>query len=454
VSSVSADLSRTAAIAAPSTRLEEDAIFSKIAWRVLPIILTAYILSFMDRINVGYTQLQMKQQLGFSDGVYGLGAGLFFITYMLLEVPSNLLFEKIGARLTFLRIMVLWGLCSAATMFVSQPWQFYTLRILLGAFEAGFFPGVILYLTYWFPSQRRARMTGFFLVGMPVTGMLGGPISGLIMSGMNGVAGYHGWQWVFLIEGLPTVLVGILLYRVLADHPRDATWLSEREKTIVQEQLALDRSGQTQTHHGRLAAALADPRTWILAFIYFTCAGGGYTLSFWLPTMVKSLGVTDLVKIGFYTVIPYTFGALGILLLGWSSDKFRERRWHVGSGLIIGGLALYLTAFLGGAFWTTIAMLCVAQFFIFGSGVLFWSIPPTYLSAQAAAAGISIISSIGILGGFVSPTLIGFMKDWTGSINGGLAFMTAVIVSGGLATLLALPERALRVGVAVAERPH
>lgn len=429
-----------------AARTEEDAIFSKIAWRIIPIILLAYVLAFMDRINVGYTQLQMKHDLGFSDGVYGLGAGLFFITYLMFEVPSNLLLEKIGARLSFLRIMTLWGLCSAAMMFVTQPWEFYTLRLLLGAFEAGFFPGVILFLTYWFPSQRRARVTGLFLFGMPLTGVLGGPISGLIMSRMNGVGGYYGWQWVFLLEGLPAVLVGVLLYRVLADRPAEAAWLRDREKGVVQSAIDADRGPAVSIRHGKLAAALTDPRTWILAFVYFTCAACVYTLTFWLPTMIKAIGVADLAQVGWYSVIPYAFGALGILLTTWSSDKFRERRWHVATGLIVGSLALYASAFLGGAFWTTIAVLCVASFFIFGSGVLFWAIPPTYLSAKAAATGIAAISSIGILGGFVSPTLIGFVKDWTGSINGGLAFMTSLAIVGALVTLLVIPASAVRVG--------
>src|SRR4051812_42592254 len=214
----------------------------------------------------------MKQDLGFSDAVYGLGAGLFFITYLMFEVPSNLWLEKIGARLTFLRIMVLWGLCSGAMMFVTEPWHFYTLRLLLGAFEAGFFPGVILYLTYWYPSHRRGRVTGLFLFGMPITGVIGGPLSGTIMSGMNGVGGLTGWQWVFVLEGLPTVAVGIILYLMLANRPSQATWLTEREKAVVQNLINHDRAGQTSSHHGKLRAAIADPRTWVLAFIYFTCA--------------------------------------------------------------------------------------------------------------------------------------------------------------------------------------
>src|SRR5215213_6634464 len=217
-----------AALPAQGVRSEEDAIYAKINRRIIPIILFAYILAFLDRINVGYTQLQMKQDLGFSDGVYGLGAGLFFITYLMFEVPSNLWLEKIGARLTFLRIMVLWGLCSAAMMFVTQPWHFYTLRLLLGAFEAGFFPGVILYLTYWYPSHRRGRVTGLFLFGMPITGVIGGPLSGMIMGGM------HGWQWLFIVEGLPTVLLGFLLYRLLPNRPAEAFWLDDGEKAHVQ----------------------------------------------------------------------------------------------------------------------------------------------------------------------------------------------------------------------------
>jgi len=245
-----------------SEKTEVDAIYHKINWRIVPIILFAYILAFLDRINVGFTQLQMKQDLSFSDGVFGLGAGLFFITYLMFEVPSNLLLEKIGARYTFLRIMVLWGLTSASMMFVSEAWHFYTLRLFLGVFEAGFFPGVILYLTYWYPSSRRARVTGLFLFGMPITGVIGGPITSIIMSGMNGYLGFKGWQWVFLIEGLPTVLVGYLLYKILPDKPRVAPWLSSHEKDVVETVLAVDREGETGGHHhGKLKAALADSKT-------------------------------------------------------------------------------------------------------------------------------------------------------------------------------------------------
>jgi D-galactonate transporter len=424
---------------------DENSVYRKITLRIMPIIFLAYVLAFLDRINVGYTQLQMKQDLGFSDAVYGLGAGLFFITYLLFEVPSNLWLEKIGARLTFLRIMVLWGLTSAATMLVTEPWQFYTIRLLLGVFEAGFFPGVILYLTYWYPSHRRGSITGLFLFGMPITGVLGGPLSGMIMSQMHGVNGWAGWQWVFLLEGVPTAIVGVVLYLVLANRPSEAKWLSDREKAVVEGVMAADRRGE-ESSHGKLRAALADPKTFVLAFIYFCCACAVYTFTFWLPTMIRELGVASLTEVGWYTVIPYAFGALGILVLSRSSDRLRERRWHVASTLIVGSVSLYLTIFLGGAFWPTMALLCIAAFFNFGCA-LFWSIPPTYLSREAAAVGIAVISSLGILGGFASPSIIGTIKNVTGSMDAGLAVMTAVIVAGGVVTLVALPAKALRVGI-------
>ena len=441
--------------AVPIQKAEEDAVWSKINWRVVPIILIAYIMAFLDRINVGYAKLTMQLDLNFSDEVYGLGAGIFFITYLLFEVPSNLWLEKIGARLSFLRIMVLWGLTSAATAWITTPTHFYIIRLLLGVFEAGFFPGIILYLTYWYPSHRRGRVTGLFLFGMPITGVFGGPLSGWILKNFDGVAGWHGWQWVFVLEGIPTVLIGVVVYLMLADKPEQATFLTDREKQVVEQVMDADHRGDAQPHHhGKLAAAFADPKTWVLAFVYFTCACAVYTLTFWMPTMVKALGITDVARIGWYTAIPFAGGAIGILLFSRSSDYFRERRWHVAGPLILGAIALYSTTLLGGAFALSILMLSIAAFLIFGGGALFWSIPPTYLSREAAATGIAVISSIGILGGFVSPTLIGWVKTATGSLNNGLLVMMAVICLGGLTLLLAVPKGAARVGEAMPDVAH
>ncbi|GJH19048.1 MFS transporter [Caballeronia novacaledonica] len=440
-------LSSAAVIESSIGRSEEDAVFRKISLRVMPLVLIAYVFAFLDRINIGYAQLQMKQDLAFSDAVYGLGAGIFFVTYLLFEVPSNLLLEKIGARLTFLRIMVLWGLTSAATAFVSAPWQFYAIRLMLGIFEAGFFPGIILYLTYWYPSQRRGRVTGLFLFGMPITGVLGGPLSGTIMSGMEGLGGMHGWQWLFIVEGLPTVLMGFLLYRMLPNKPAEASWLDDAEKESVRAAMSADhKDDAAHGGHGKLLAALADPMTYVLAFIYFCCACAVYTMTFWLPTMIKGIGIASLSTIGWFTAVPYFFGALGVLIVSRSSDRFGERRWHVGGTLAIGVIALASTSFAGSGVGMVMTLLCIASFFIFGGGSLFWSIPPTYLGRNAAAAGIAVISSLGILGGFVSPTLIGWIKGATGSIQLGLFALTAVVLAGCLTTLIGLPKRALRVG--------
>jgi MFS family permease len=343
--------------------------------------------------------------------------------------------------------MVLWGLTSAATAFVSAPWQFYAIRLMLGIFEAGFFPGIIMYLTYWYPSQRRGRVTGLFLFGMPITGVLGGPLSGTIMSGMEGLGGMHGWQWLFIVEGLPTVLMGFLLYRMLPNKPAEASWLDDAEKESVRAAMSADhKDDAAHGGHGKLLAALADPMTYVLAFIYFCCACAVYTMTFWLPTMIKGIGIASLSTIGWFTAVPYFFGALGVLVISRSSDRFGERRWHVGGTLAIGVIALASTSFAGSGVGMVMTLLCIASFFIFGGGSLFWSIPPTYLGRNAAAAGIAVISSLGILGGFVSPTLIGWIKGATGSIQLGLFALTAVVLAGCLTTLIGLPKRALRVG--------
>ena len=428
---------------------EVDEVYKKVTRRLVPLIFASYLLAFLDRINVGYAQLQMKDALGFSDAVYGFGAGIFFVSYLLFEVPSNLLLERIGVRLTMLRIMFLWGLASAATALVSTPIQFYIVRFLLGLFEAGFFPGIILYLTYWFPSSRRGRVTSQFMFAVPVAGIIGGPLSGWTMSSMDGALGLAGWQWLFLIEGLPTSILGIACYFLLTDTPPQASWLTAREKKIVEAALASDRSDPTPSHASlgaELRRAFGDVRVWILSCVYFTSACAVYTFTFWLPTMIRNLGVTDFAKIGFYSFFPYVFAALGILAVGWSSDRQRERRWHVAGPMIIAALALSLTTMLESSLFLSLAVLCVVGFFNFGASVLYWAIPPTYLSKDAAAVGIAVISSLGVIGGFLSPTLLGAIRTYTGSLNAGIYFVSALLVAGALVTLMALPSRALRVG--------
>jgi D-galactonate transporter len=429
---------------------EVDTVYKKITRRLVPLIFLAYLLAFLDRINVGYAQLQMKDVLGFSDAVYGFGAGIFFLSYLLFEVPSNLLLERIGVRLTLLRIMVFWGLTSAATMFVSTPLQFYTVRFLLGVFEAGFFPGIILYLTYWFPSSRRGRVTGQFMFAIPVAGIVGGPLSGWIMSHMDGVWGWGGWQWMFLLEGIPTSLLGIACFFLLTDSPKNARWLTEREKTVVETVLNADQGEDRATGHvtagAEIKRAFGDARVWILAFVYFATACANYTFTFWLPTMVKSLGVTDISQIGWYTFFPYVSAALGILLISWNSDRLMERRWHVAGSLIIAAIALSSTTLLSSSLWLTLAVMCIVGFFQFGAGILYWAIPPTYLRKDQAAVGIALISSLGVIGGFVSPTLLGLIKTYTGSLDNGIYVVAGIMIAGAVVTLTCLPSRALRVG--------
>jgi D-galactonate transporter len=421
----------------------ENATFSKIAWRLMPLIFVGYLLAFLDRINVGYAQLQMKSALGFSDAVYGLGAGLFFASYLLLEVPSNLLFERIGARLTITRIMVLWGAASAATMFVSTPREFYTLRFLLGACEAGMFPGILFYLTFWFPSARRAKATGLFLFSLPIAGVLGGPISGWILGHMDGINGWQGWQWLFLLEGLPSIVVGVIWYIFTSNDPASAKWLSREEKSIVA--AALRRDGNLAGQHKNTLDAFRDPRVYVLGFIFFTNFCGVYTFSFWLPTMIKAMGVTDVGMIGMISLIPYACGALGMLSIGFSSDHFRERRWHIVLPTVVSAVALSASTLITASLPLSIALLSVAAFGIMGSSIAFWAVPPTYLNGRARASGIALVSSIGASGGFISPNIVGQVKMLTGSIDAGLYVMTGILCLGALVVLWALPGNVMRI---------
>jgi D-galactonate transporter len=430
----------------------ETAVYGKITRRIMPLLFVAYLFAFLDRINVSYAQLQMKADLGFSDATYGFGAGVFFLSYLLFEVPSNILLERTGARLTLLRIMVLWGLTSAGTMFVSTPTEFYVARFLLGLFEGGFFPGIILYLTYWYPSTRRAAVTGQFMFAVPVAGIIGGPLSGWIMSSLDKVAGLEGWRWLFLIEGVPTTLFGIACFLLLRDRPASADWLTDSEKELVERTLRNDlghRSRAAGPSRRRMLEAMSDVHLWVLAFIYFACAVASYVFTFWLPTMIKDLGVSDVARIGWYAAIPGAFSGAGVLLITRSSDRYGERRWHVGGSLIVAALLLLSTTVAPSSIAMGLAIFSACGFFLLGAAIAYWSIPPTYLSAEAAAVGIALISSIGVVGGFVGPALLGFTKDATGSFTMGISIVAAIMIVGGLTTILCLPRSAIRVGAGI-----
>ncbi|SEJ48837.1 D-galactonate transporter [Azotobacter beijerinckii] len=404
--------------------------YRKTAWRLMPFLMLCYLCAYLDRVNVGFAKLQMMNDLGLSDTVYGLGAGLFFIGYFLCEVPSNLLLHRIGARIWIARIMITWGILSALFAFVETAWQFYLLRFLLGMAEAGLAPGILLYLTYWFPTYRRARLTVLWFVAIPLSGMFGGPLSGWIMAHFAGLHGWSGWQWMFVLEAIPTVLVGVWVLSYLKDRVEDATWLDDEEKQLVQRELAEDN--QQKTEHASVRAFVSDRRLWLLAGIYFSVVMGQYAITFWLPTLVRNAGVADPVHIGLLTSVPYLCAIVVMLLAGRSSDKHRERRWHVVLPMWAGGIGLTLAAIYGHDVGLSILCLSLAAAGVLSASSLFWMLPTSLLGGVSAAAGIAAVNSIANLAGFCSPYLIGWITTSTGSSQVGMYLITAVLVAGAL----------------------
>lgn len=408
----------------------DDALFAKVNWHLLPLLITCYVIAYLDRINIGFAQLQMKQSLPFSDAVYAAGAGIFFIGYFLFEVPSNLILERIGARKTLLRIMLCWGLCAAAMMFVQTPMQFYALRFALGAFEAGFFPGVILYLTYWYPSSRRAKAISIFMVALPLAGIIAGPASGWLMKFMNGVLGLHGWQWLFVLHGLPAPLLGIVAYFYLKDRPEDATWLTQGEKHALRRLLNQD-SPHTAHGHGALGTLLRDPKVYLLSLTYFLFLGASYAVVFWTPTLIKSWGVADVFVVGLLAGIPAVVGAVTMVLVGRSSDRHQERRKHFFCMAVLAALGLFLTIFAKGHLVLSIAALAVVAVGKSSTTPLFFAAVSEYVPRKTAAGGIALISSLGNLGPSVMPSITTWITSTTGSPVPGLAFVMGLYLCAG-----------------------
>jgi D-galactonate transporter len=407
-------------------------VYAKVAWRLIPFLFFCYLCAYLDRINVSFAKLQMLQDLGMSDAVYGLGAGIFFVGYLMFEVPSNLILLKVGARRWIARIMVTWGVISAAMMFVSTPTQFYVVRFLLGVAEAGFFPAILLYLTYWFPAGRRSKVTALFMTGIPMSGVIGGPLSGWIMHSMSGAHGIAGWQWLFLLEGIPTVLVGIVAYFYLDDKVSDARWLRDDEKALIEADLQAE-SGHHKLHS--LRDGLASPRVLLLSAIYFFFTMGLYGVSFWLPSLVKASGVSGTLNIGLLSAVPYAAAAVTMVLVGRSSDRYGERRWHLAVPGVVGAIALCASVVY--AHETVLAMIALT---IGTMGVIttisqFWTVPPAVLQGTAAAGGIALANSVGSISGVVSPYVIGFLQTSTGSTGSGVVGIAVSMVFGSLLTL-------------------
>ena len=407
--------------------------YRKTAWRLMPFLMLCYLCAYLDRVNVGFAKLQMMNDLALSEAVYGLGAGMFFIGYFLCEVPSNIILHKVGARVWIARIMITWGIIAALFAFVETAWQFYALRFLLGIAEAGLAPGLLLYLTYWFPSYRRARMTVLWFIAIPLSGMVGGPLSGWIMTHFAGVQGWAGWQWMFVLEAVPTVVVGLLVLSYLKDGVHQATWLNDEEKALVTRELAEDNLQKVT--HASVGEFIRDRRLWLLAAIYFCVVMGQYAITFWLPTLVRNAGVADPMKIGMLTSLPYLCAIAAMLLVGRSGDKHQERRWHLIVPMIVGALGLTLAALLGGNLLLSILSLCLAASGVLSASSMFWMLPTTLLGGVSAAAGIAAVNSFANLAGFCSPYLIGWITTQTGSSAIGMYLITGVLVGGAVLVL-------------------
>lgn len=411
---------------------ESDAVrksaYRKIAFRLMPFLMLCYFCAYLDRVNVGFAKLQMMNDLQFSEAVYGLGAGIFFLGYFLCEVPSNIVLHKVGARRWIARIMITWGILSGCFAFVQTEWQFYTLRFLLGVAEAGLAPGLLLYLTYWFPSYRRARMTVLWFIAIPISGMIGGPISGLIMDQMNNVRGWHGWQWMFVLEAIPTVVVGLLVLAILKDSVNDANWLTDDEKSLVKKEIAEDNLHKQG--HGSIKDFVRDRRLWLLAGIYFCVVMGQYAITFWLPTLIRNSGISDNWHIGLLTSLPYMCAIFVMLMAGRSGDHFRERRWHLIIPMCAGAAALTLATLFVSNLTVSLIFLCIAASGVLTASSLFWMLPTNFLGGVSAAAGIAAVNSFANLAGFCSPYLIGWVTTNTGSNAIGMFIITAVLLFG------------------------
>jgi ACS family tartrate transporter-like MFS transporter len=431
-------------------QVNEQQVMRKIFWRLTPLMIFLYVVSYLDRVNTTFAALTMNKDIGLDAYSYGWGAGIFFLGYFIFEIPSNLMLAKVGARKWIARILFSWGLVAVAMAWVKGPTSFLTMRFILGVAEAGFFPGVILYWTYWFPARYRARIISYFMLGIPLSFGFGGPISTGIMHLMNGSLGLKGWQWLYILEGLPAVVLPILVLLVLPDKPKDASWLTEPEKRWLEHELESDREKiATKKVEHSVGRSLMNPMVWVLCLLYFCRTGSNYGLGFFMPQIIKAQGYTNL-QTGWIMLLPYVIGCIAMVAFGWSSDRRKERRWH----LTIGFLLIVVGLWGAGALGTTTAslvLLCVGTIGINGSNPPFWPLPSAYLTGPAAAAGIALVNSVGNLGGLVGPLILGIGKKWTGGFAAGLYGLGCLGVMGAIVTLIAIKSQP---GAAAAQTPE
>lgn len=415
-----------------------DALYARVAWRIVPLLMACYVASYLNRVNVGFAKLAMLKDLGFTEAVYGFGAGIFFIGYLIFEIPSNIILAKVGARVWLARIMLTWGIISASMALVTSEHGFYILRFLLGVAEAGFFPGVIWYLARWFPVARRARILSYFYLGIPLSGVIGGPVSGMLMTSLDGSLGLAGWQWLFIAEGLPTLVLAIILLMACANGIDTAKWLDASEKKTLTRQLEVDPPVHSKLEWKVLFTDLEFIR---YSALFFCLALTVYGINFWLPTLIQSAGIKDTMTIGWLSAIPYAFGAVVMLGVSRSSDRTGDRRRHLMAVSLTGAAGLALSIVFVDHVALALAALSVATAGLLSALPVFWTIPTARYGGLAAGAAIAFINSIGSISGFVGPYFIGVMKTLTNSTSGGVWMMVGVALT---ATLLAytLPRRA------------
>ncbi|MFA5263543.1 MAG: MFS transporter [Opitutaceae bacterium] len=419
---------------APKQDVLEGA-YRKATLHLIPFVFICYLFNYLDRVNVGFAKLQMLDALGLSETVYGLGAGIFFIGYVLSGVPSNLILHKVGARRWIGTLMIAWGALSTCLMFVSTPASFYTLRFFLGVAEAGFFPGMVLYFTHWYPSERRGRIMALFMSAIPISGVIGGPVSGWMLHYFApGQCGLAAWQWLYLLQGLPTVLLGISVYFVLNDGIAQAKWLSQEEKQQMQDALDEDeKKRQAVSKAGQsFSSVLLNPSVWMLGLVYFSIQMGVYAINFWLPSIIKSLGFQSPTAIGWLSAIPYLAASVFMVLVGRSGDARRERRWHLSVPMLMGLLGLMIATQSAGNPILAMIGLSLATMGVLTGLPMFWPLPAAFLGSAAAAGGLALINSLGQVAGFVSPFLVGWIKDATGSTNVALYILSGVLFIGAL----------------------